>query len=239
MDYSAHQKRTMSRVGQIAQLKAPSRKVPLSNTDYLLRFLQANYGSCLLHAQRILRISLPHSPYALALLPAIKDLGPISYVLGASTDLYNELLFIRWKHYRDLHGCADLLAEMLSQGLQVSTHTLFVWKDVERTRIRERSGVEEDKGASEKDAEVAYKDKTSWNGNSTSIRSFWWLLHNVQSGWNRWSTLHAKSMIRWNEETARKREAIGRAESYDNEAMGIGDNEVLLSEPESMIGILV
>lgn len=82
-----------------------------------LEILQQNYASHCLQAMRLFRQHFPTSPYALALLPHIKSLGPISYILGASTELYNELLYIRYKHHLDPNAVADLVDEMIDQGI--------------------------------------------------------------------------------------------------------------------------
>lgn len=153
-----------------AELASPSAKpqdqppesqlLDISTTPFPLHplsLLQVNYATHLLHALRLLRSQHPASPCGPALLPAIKRLGSISYVLGASTALYNELLCLRWVHYRDAHACADLVFEMLEHGVQTDWLTKAVWKDAEAKRRRAKG-----------------------------VELAWWGLQGVRSGWERW-----------------------------------------------------
>lgn len=96
----------------------------------LLTILETNYAAHCLYALRLLRKHFRSSPYALFLLPKIKSLGPISYVLGTSSDLYNELMFIKWREYSDLHGISELGTEMRNRGLAVNQMTLEVLRAV-------------------------------------------------------------------------------------------------------------
>lgn len=102
----------------------PDEQVPL------LAILETNYAAHCLHALRLLRKHFRNSLYALSLLPKIKSLGPISYVLGTSSDLYNELMFIKWREYSDLHGISELGTEMRNRGLAVNQMTLEVLRAV-------------------------------------------------------------------------------------------------------------
>lgn len=104
-----------------------------------LQLLVPIYGPALLYAARLFRTIFPRSPYALALLPTIKSLGAISYVLGASTALYNEILYLKWTQYRDLHGCADLVEEMTARGLTADARTAAVLRDAGKVRRREKT----------------------------------------------------------------------------------------------------
>ncbi|MCJ1253970.1 hypothetical protein MMC24_001784 [Lignoscripta atroalba] len=105
-----------------------------------LNILQTNYAFHCIHAQRIFRTNFPTSPYAMHLIPTIKRLGPLSYVLGASVELYNELVYLRWVHYNDLHGVVKLVNEMLDQGIGTDGNTKAVMVDVERQKRKEKSG---------------------------------------------------------------------------------------------------
>ena len=216
------QKETLSNAEQLTQSN------PSSDLDLLLPLLQAVYGPCLLKAQRFLRINFPHSPYTLALLPAIKALGPISYVLGTSTELYNELLFVRWKHYRDLHGCADLLAEMLSRGILIDGRTMAVWRDADRTRTEEKSKSEERETMPNGDAEAV--NKTWRDGTVNPLGGMWWLLQGSQSAWNSWSELRKESLMRWKEEIERRQKVMEPVDSHENEETVTEDCEASSSK---------
>ncbi|KAI9723633.1 MAG: hypothetical protein M1812_000933 [Candelaria pacifica] len=90
-----------------------------------------NYPAHLLVAVRLFRYKFPTSPLALALLPAIKKHGPISYVLGASTALYNELMAILWNSYGDFDGIGELLEEMDSGGVEFDEATVSLLERIE------------------------------------------------------------------------------------------------------------
>ena len=109
-------------------------------TNELFYILQENYAEYLLRALRLLRSHHPTSNYALYLLPTIKRLGPISYVLGTSPGLCNELLFLKWTEYSDLHGMADLLQEMMDKGIETNSVTMVLLARLRRLRRYGRIG---------------------------------------------------------------------------------------------------
>ena len=129
---------------EVKKLRPKKKKEPAQTessivlqTNTLFHILQENYATYLLSALRLLRRHHPTSNYALYLLPTIKRLGPISYVLGASTGLYNEMLFLKWTQYSDLHGMADLLQEMMNRGIELNSVTMVF---LARMRRRRRYG---------------------------------------------------------------------------------------------------
>ncbi|CAK7243864.1 MAG: hypothetical protein STHCBS139747_005393 [Sporothrix thermara] len=92
------------------------------------------YPALLLHGQRLLDSHFAGgttSPLALAVLPRIKALGLASYVLGASTPLYNHLLHIRWRRQGDAPAVFALLREMQRAGLAFDAATLAIVKSIE------------------------------------------------------------------------------------------------------------
>lgn len=102
------------------------------STPLLISIVQRNYGDCCLEALRTLRSHFFTSPYTMNLLPTIKSLGPSSHVLAASTELYNELVFVKWREYNDLHGVVDLLEEMANRGIEYDGATLAVLQIIRR-----------------------------------------------------------------------------------------------------------
>lgn len=106
-----------------------------------LAIVGPNYPSHCLLALRLLYDQFPTSPLALCLLPAIKRLGPTSYVLGASTALYNEVLTIQWVLHRDLRAMANLLTEMQEQGVDFDERTESLLEQPGWEREAARSGV--------------------------------------------------------------------------------------------------
>lgn len=114
-----------------------SRVVKLTNPlDVLIR----NYAALNAEALHQLRRYYPGSPYSLRLLPHIKSLGKISYVLGASPTLYNETFFARWEQHRDLHGVLDLLKEMIDQGLKPNLLTFRFLRHLDKIRTKDLRG---------------------------------------------------------------------------------------------------
>lgn len=134
--------------------------------ESLLYILQHNYGDYCLIALRLLRKDFPSSTYALHLLPTIKRLGSISYVLGASSGLYNELLLLKWTQYTDLQGMADLLEEMESRGVERNEVTLAVLKAVGGERKR-------------------WIAEPVESTRSNHVLHVWWRLATVQDAWRR------------------------------------------------------
>ena len=128
-------KKEMSRI-KLTHTKA----IPINN---LLSILHRNYAEYCLHALRLLRRNYPTSFYAPHILSTIKRRGPISHVLGVSTDIYNEILFLKWTQYSDLHGVADTIEEMLNQGIESNEVTVALIKGISKQRRmgrRELSG---------------------------------------------------------------------------------------------------
>ncbi|KAL8703890.1 MAG: hypothetical protein Q9201_002941 [Fulgogasparrea decipioides] len=127
--------------------------------EELQAILSSNYGEYCLAAMRHFRRSYPTSPYCMNLLPANKRLGPISHVLAASADLYNEILFLQWKEYSDLHGMADTLIEMGDQAIESNEVTIQILKMVKNARRRVRI--------------------------DNHPMQLWWQLRPVRQGWER------------------------------------------------------
>jgi hypothetical protein len=76
------------------------------------------YGPLVLQAAQSF-IYTHHEPeQAYSVLQDLKTLGPVSYIYGATTALYNELLWVRWKAFEDLLGVSELLTEMERGGVQ-------------------------------------------------------------------------------------------------------------------------
>jgi len=127
----------------------------------LLSILTKEYPLYLVACCRLLRRSFPLSPYPLAILSHVKRLGPLSYVLGVSANLYNETLYLLWATKNDLHGMADLLQEMRNQGVESNNVTVAFLKAVRRRRRYELSG-----------------KNGVW-------RQKWWGMGPVEEGWGR------------------------------------------------------
>lgn len=118
--------------GKRASSHVPTSVAIEKNTTFSI--LRSNYSHYLLSALRLLRRHHPTSFFALYLLPTMKRLGPISYVLGASTGLYNEILFLKWTQFSDLHGMADVMQEMKNQGIETNEVTMFIIRKLKQKR---------------------------------------------------------------------------------------------------------
>lgn len=105
-----------------------------------LAVLGPNYPSYLLLAMRRLRKSFPSSTLPSAILPTIKSLGRTSYVLGASTALYNELLSHLWLSFADFQGIESTLADMEKGGIQHDAETLRILSDIIDEQQRAQEG---------------------------------------------------------------------------------------------------
>ena len=120
-------KRKMSDSNKLSHTKA----IPIDN---LVSILHRNYAEYCLHALRLLRRNYPTSLYAPQVFSTIKRRGPISQVLGVSTDLYNEILFLKWTQYADLHGMAETIEEMFNQGIESNEVTVALIKGISKQR---------------------------------------------------------------------------------------------------------
>ncbi|MCJ1227244.1 hypothetical protein MMC12_003899 [Toensbergia leucococca] len=164
----------------------PDEEVPI------LSILQTNYSLNVLDAFRMLRKQFPTSPYALSIIPTIKSLGPVSYVLGASTSIYNEALFLRWVYYKDLNGVADLLREMMEQGVEANEATHAISRDVITSK------------------------KLAKRSQNDSVLSAWWQMRGVEearqrvNGYHRWVTFEVTER-----QKRRERERVARI--YEDE----------------------
>lgn len=66
----------------------------------------------LLHFVKMINTSWPASVYGLHVLPTLRKIGPSAFVLGATTDLFNEHMRILYRRYTDLDGVVQTLSEM-------------------------------------------------------------------------------------------------------------------------------
>lgn len=78
----------------------------------------ALYPKLLLAAFRLLNLHFPQSPLIGQFRTTIKSHGRESAVLGASTALYNEMIYYYWRGCQDLRGVISLLQEMEVTGVE-------------------------------------------------------------------------------------------------------------------------
>jgi hypothetical protein len=95
-------------------------------------FLTFNYPTLLVAFLDELRTNFPSSQLAFTVLPMVKSLGRQSYVLGASTALYNGIILDTWRVFSDFHRINELLLEMENAGLEFDYDTLDVLGKIRR-----------------------------------------------------------------------------------------------------------
>ena len=156
--------------GARAERRPPTEKEELTDrmgkSDALpitsnLLILHRNYNDYCLHALRIFRQKHPTSLYAPHVISTIKGHGPMSYVLGLSSNIYNEVLYLQWKQNSDLHGMADTIDEMLGLGLEGNEATM--------TLIRV----------------IAKQRRSALRAPSGQVMKEWWAMRGVVEGWRR------------------------------------------------------
>ena len=139
------------------------------STRALTSIVQTHYGDFCLEALRMLRSEFPTSPYTMYLLPHIKRLGPISHVCAASTEFYNELIFLKWHEYNDLHGITDLLLEMANTGVEYNQVTLMLLELLEKARAH-----------------------AFWTRSELNRKRLWWEMQGNMEAWDKMKGLKAK-----------------------------------------------
>lgn len=116
----------------LAELSVPTLQSPAKGVSPL-EYYAPLYPSYLLFGLRLLDRSFSKSSaLALTILPRIKSLGIISQVLGASTQLYNELLRIYHFRYDDFRGMIGLLQEMEDAAVDFDYDTYKIVSNVAR-----------------------------------------------------------------------------------------------------------
>ena len=166
-------------------------------SNAILSLLQENYAYLSLLALRLFRRRHPRTPYSLQILPTIKSLGKISYVLGASTGLYNEVLYVKWTQYHDLHGIADLVYEMINQGLGTNQLTYELLRVVERTRTKDMMG------------------------QRGQVMRSWWELRGVHAAWMR--VMEVTQRLQKDMEHADQEQGYQDESSVSNSEVGMHD----------------
>ena len=125
-----------------------------------LAIIGPNYPSFLLIAIRQLRTHFPASNLPFQIIPTIKQLGRSSYVLGASTPLYNELIAATWHISSDFRKIDDLLKEMDNSGLEFDENTLDLLDKIKR------------------------EGEKALEGKQGEVKRLWWNTEMIRSGWN-------------------------------------------------------
>ncbi|KAK6540322.1 hypothetical protein TWF694_009126 [Orbilia ellipsospora] len=92
--------------------------------------LTLNYPKLLRDVIRTFREEYEDFAACISVFEKIKQFGPESYIIGCSVAVYNEMLHVRWKGYRDVGGVVDLLEEMRLNGVEGDEETAAIVADV-------------------------------------------------------------------------------------------------------------
>lgn len=104
----------------------PSQAKPLNPETY-----GPIYPLLLFEGVHLLNTKFPRpSPYIFHVLPRVKDLGLMSYVLGVSTSFYNQLMSIAWERYGDAAGVLNLMEEMRHAGLHFDQQSQKILRNI-------------------------------------------------------------------------------------------------------------
>ncbi|EPS45447.1 hypothetical protein H072_556 [Dactylellina haptotyla CBS 200.50] len=90
----------------------------------------SNYPKLLRDVIRVFRTEYQDFSACISVFENIKQLGPESYIIGCSVAVYNEMLLVRWKGYRDIGAVVDLLDEMRLNGVEGNAETAGIVADV-------------------------------------------------------------------------------------------------------------
>ncbi|KAK6506351.1 hypothetical protein TWF506_011267 [Arthrobotrys conoides] len=92
--------------------------------------LTGNYPKLLKEAIKLLRTEYNDFSACTAVFEKVKNLGTESYIIGCSVGVYNEILEVKWRGYRDMSGVLDLLEEMRVNGVDGDEVTAGIVADV-------------------------------------------------------------------------------------------------------------
>jgi Mtf2 family len=123
-----------------ADAKRPETDEPGPNMGDL-SVVGSNYPALLLEAAQQLKTRFPTSLLVFSILPEVKRLGHASFALGASVDLFNELMLASWRAFKDPNLVEGYLRDLASAGLMYERSTMQIiqktrksWKSVHRHR---------------------------------------------------------------------------------------------------------
>ena len=119
-------KQEKQRHGKMALKSKISNASLTEERRHWLATIGPNYPLLLHLAAKELRQRFRGSTLAFSIIPTIKALGRSSYVLGASTGLYNELISAAYTMYCDFNTINTLLIEIENAGLEFDLETLDI-----------------------------------------------------------------------------------------------------------------
>jgi hypothetical protein len=129
------------RTGPVDEPKASKQPTELGRNMGDLSIVGSNYPALLLEAAQQLKTRFPTSLLVFSILAEVKRLGHASFALGASVELFNELMFASWRAFKDPFLVEGYLRDLVSAGLKYEQSTLHsiqkmrkTWKTVRRHR---------------------------------------------------------------------------------------------------------
>ncbi|KAI1940002.1 hypothetical protein LOZ66_002437 [Ophidiomyces ophidiicola] len=155
-----------------ASKKFNGKDAPLDIPEHvpIVPVVMKTYPYTLLYAAKLLCRHFPMSQYNIQFLDAVKARGRASFLIGASTQLCNELIAFRWHVYSDLPYIVSLLKDMEEAGIEFDRRTLSLVDEIRKSRQvdRDHSGVEggdDEDGSWWWDSETtrtSYKNLVGW-----------------------------------------------------------------------------
>ncbi|KTW27710.1 hypothetical protein T552_02150 [Pneumocystis carinii B80] len=88
------------------------------------------YSQLLQKAMEIFRLNFLDYVSVVTIFERIKEHGPESFVLGCSSDVYNEMLLARWEGWNDIIEIENLLTEMKINSVPRTQKTLKILKKI-------------------------------------------------------------------------------------------------------------
>ena len=147
--------------------KTPPHRPKVSALEILTRL----YPSILLLTLRHLVKSHPLSLQTHRLLPLVRQLGPTSYILGATTPFYNTHLLLRWKVYSSLSEVCGILVEMERGAVEFDRGTAKLLREISE----ERAADLHDSFSVQDDEQPQQRQQARGKG--------WWLMPEQQAWW--------------------------------------------------------
>ncbi|KAL6246114.1 hypothetical protein RBB50_007267 [Rhinocladiella similis] len=137
-EFNAAQEASNPSVSSTETLQQRSHEESLSdNETHILvshSILHHVYPAALLLALRLYIRHFPSSHLPHNLLPRMRSFGHTSYVLGASTQFYNSLMYLVWSTRSSLREIDSLLSEMESSGVELNEETYRILRQIEDER---------------------------------------------------------------------------------------------------------
>ncbi|KKY18416.1 hypothetical protein UCRPC4_g04952 [Phaeomoniella chlamydospora] len=132
----------------------------------------------------------PNSSAILSLLDNLHSRGPMSYVLGSSTQFYNTLLAHWWNQYSDFRGMEKVLNDMQAGAVPFDLTTLNII-----------DGVREERFFSLAQASLYHEDMSSDEEQKNMRPAWWWQMDSNDKEFRRLTELWRQTIVESLEDT--------------------------------------